>query len=137
MRGLVIPILAITNKEGRSVYSWNYHLLWFPDKTFKLRKSIAWGMFLMSAVLRLCINLFFSSCTSQIPSSPILSSWIPQYCFVCITLCCTRVSKLHVLRDHSQTIQNGHWEYKIGYNSPILPRCQQARIQRGTTWLYL
>lgn len=82
-RGLVALLLAIISKDGKSVFSWIYHLLWFPIKTYELRKSIGQGVFLMSDVLRPCADLFLS-CSPQIASSPKFFSWVPSWIFLCL-----------------------------------------------------
>lgn len=82
-RGLVVPVLATTSRGGNSVFSWSSHLLWSPVKTYKVGKSIRQGIFLMSPGLRLSVNLFLSSCSSQIPPSPMFS-WIPSWIFLCL-----------------------------------------------------
>ena len=126
--GLVVPIVEIRDKEA--YFLGTTISLWFIVEIYTLRNSKGRRMFLMMTDPQV-IQVFLSPCSPQIPSSPFFLCIIKYSLFHCVQFSATLVSKSQALQDHSKTIHNSHWEYRVGYNSPTIPRCQQVMMKTG------
>ena len=97
--------------------------LWFTVGIYTLRNSKGREMSLMMTDISDYLGLSFIMFTSN-PIFSLLSVDKRILLFYHVQFSAALVSKSQALQDHSKTIRNSHWEYRGGYNSPALPRCQ-------------